>query len=79
MKISLSQGYFSEFVVLENKTGKPVADVMLLLPLQEREAFDLLKQHVNSGEATPDIVQAFQRYERQWEDLDRTNEPPELL
>ena len=78
MKISLSQGYFSDYVVLEAKSGLPIADVMLLLPLQDRESFNLLKTFIDSGEATPDIIQAFARYQRQWEDLDRAIEPPEL-
>ena len=47
MKCIISDGYTSEFVVLSMATGKPVAGVYLMFPFHDKDAYEIVREHVS--------------------------------
>lgn len=63
--MKLSQGYGSEFIVLNAQTKEVVSDVLLLYPLQNKEEFEIMRQYVIQHNDTA-LAQALKRYEEVW-------------
>ncbi len=67
----LSQGQGSEFVVINpKKNNEVVSDVLLLFPLKDKTAMEILRVYVESGKAPMDITQAYARYAQAWESIE---------
>jgi len=72
MKVAISQGYGSEYVVLDARTKVPLSDVVLIFPLLDKAALCVLQEIVKDGDAcsSHEIMQAVERYEKAWETIE---------
>lgn len=70
MKLMLSNGIGSELLVINAKTKEVLSDALILFPMQDKQALEIMQNYVKSGNAPIDITQAYNRYERAWDNIE---------
>ena len=70
MKAKLSNGYGSEFVVIERATGAPVSNVVLMFPMSDKQAFMVLRKYLDSNrEVYTELESLYERCQREWKHI----------
>jgi len=70
MKAKLSNGYGSQYVVIERETGAPISNVVLLFPMKDREALLVLRKYLDSNrDLLPELERAYERFEKEWKHI----------
>jgi len=80
MDAKLSNGYGSEYVVLNAKTQKPATGVIVLSPISDRLAFDVLRIYLDRHlELLPELETAWAQWEQGWKITDEIAKSGEVL
>jgi hypothetical protein len=71
MDAKLSDGYGSEFIVLDAKTQKPVTGVVILSPMSDRLAFDAIGRYLEAhSEVMPALATRYMTWQTEWRRID---------
>jgi len=73
LSAKLSDGYGSEYVVLDAKDHKPVAGVVLLFPMSDKAALSALRHYLDTHrEVLPALEKHWEQCANEWKRIDES-------